>query len=68
MEDERYKLYKDYLTIHVKSNHLEQDSKDLDDVIRVHSEDGYILHSVIPRISDGETEGYILIFDSTNVD
>ncbi|MFB7303541.1 hypothetical protein [Heyndrickxia sporothermodurans] len=68
MEDERYKLYKDYSTIYVQSNSLKKDSEDIDHVIRVHSEDGYILHSVIPRICDSETEGYILIFDSTNVD
>lgn len=68
MNDERYKLYNDYSTIQVGSSSLEYDSKELDRVIRIYSEDGYTLHSVIPKIHNGETEEYILFFDSTNVD
>lgn len=60
--------YRDYSTIFVKSISLEKDSDELDRVIRIHSEDKYILHSIVTRSDGGETEGYILVFDSTNVD
>ncbi|MFJ8263304.1 hypothetical protein ACIQ4I_15345 [Rummeliibacillus sp. NPDC094406] len=68
LDDEKYNNYKSYSTCIVKSRGLKRDSDEIDRVIRVHSEDGYILHSIVPRISEGETEGYILTFDSTNVD
>ncbi|MGE7607662.1 hypothetical protein ACQKML_13725 [Peribacillus frigoritolerans] len=59
---------KGYSTIYVESNGLRRDSNELDRVIRVHSEDNYILHSIVPRVYEGETEGYILIFDHTEVE
>ncbi|MEC1725868.1 hypothetical protein P9E34_14210 [Schinkia azotoformans] len=65
MEEDKYK---DYSTEYINSNDIETDSKELDRVIKVHSEQGYILHSVIPKVCEGDTQGYILIFDCTNVD
>lgn len=48
---------------HVRSiNWLKRDSEELNRVIGVYAEDNYILHSVVPKISEGDTEGYILIF------
>lgn len=59
---------KKYKTIFVNSNGLKSDTEELDRVISVHSNNECVLHSVMPRVSEGRTEGYILIFDSTKVE
>lgn len=65
---EDYKDYKDYKAIYIVANSGEQDAKDLDHAIRVYSEDGGLLHSITPRIEDGDTVGYVIVFDLTNVE
>lgn len=63
MEDE--KGCRNYTIVNINSNSLKRDAETIENVINVHSEDGYIFHSIIPKISDGETEGYIILFDNT---
>ncbi|MDF2652791.1 MAG: hypothetical protein K0Q73_8596 [Paenibacillus sp.] len=51
-----------------KSKDGEQDAKDLTYTINVFTEDGGILHSVVPIVDEGTTTGYLVVIDDTNTD
>lgn len=54
---------KKYSTLFVKSINGMKDEQELHKTLQFHTEDGSILHSVIPRIDEGTTEGYMLVFE-----
>lgn len=57
-----------YITKFIRTSGLENDSEELDRVIRIWSEDGAILHSIVPKVDDGSTEGYIIVLEITEVE
>ena len=62
-------LEKNYNVIPIgSSRNLEKDAEELARVIKVWTDDGAVLHSVIPRVYESETEGYLLIVDTTEVE
>jgi len=46
----------------------DNDARDLNNKLNEFGESGYILHSVVPKIDDGETVGYLVIYDMSKVD
>ena len=52
---------KQYVTKYVYEE--EEINDDLQDVLNSYAEDGYTLHSSIPYIVEGTTEGFTLIFE-----
>jgi hypothetical protein len=57
-----------YTTKYVPTKSLSLDAGEIDDVIRIWSEEGAILHSVIPKVDEGSTEGYIIVLEITDVE
>lgn len=54
-----------YRTFFVES----RDGKEADDieaVLNTWAEDGYVLSSITPKVDEGTTEGFIIVFDATN--
>lgn len=58
----------EYTTKFVRTSGLEIDAKELDRVIRIWTDDGAVLHSVIPKVDEGSTEGYIIVLEITDVE
>lgn len=57
-----------YLTKFIQAESLKTDAEEIDRVVRIWTEDGAVLHSVIPRINEGSTEGYIIVLEITEVE
>ncbi|RFU70361.1 hypothetical protein D0469_07100 [Peribacillus saganii] len=62
------KEYKDYRTIYISAQGEKTDAEEIARVINIWAEDGAVLHSVVPRIYEGSTEGYYIILETTEVE
>lgn len=59
---------KQYKSIYLPAKGEHADTEEMARIVNIWTEDGAVLHSVIPRIYEGATEGYIILLDITDVD
>ena len=57
-----------YKTLYIPAKSEKVDAEEITRVIQIWSEDGAVLHSIVPRVYEGSTEGYIIVLDITEVD
>ncbi|WP_158582937.1 DUF4177 domain-containing protein [Ureibacillus yapensis] len=56
-------MKKEYKTVYVYEKDVIND--DFDKILNTWAEDGYTLHTIIPYILEGSTNGYTIIFEIT---
>jgi hypothetical protein len=57
-----------YKTLYIPARGETSDTEEIERVLQIWSEDEAILHSIVPRVYEGSTEGYIIVLDITEVD
>lgn len=57
------------MTLYIPSKGIGKlDAEEIEETINSYAEDGALLHSITPIVDDGETDGYLISIDVTNMD